>query len=797
MLNINEVRAANPLPDVASAYVELKRDGREFKACCPFHGDNTPSFTIYQARGDQAWRFQCFGCGARGDVIDFVREIEGVDFNEAARRLGARELPASRPPPRPLPPDASEDWLPVCPVPAGVDQPFANEGGAWRIWNPKRERESTMRPSASWAYRDASGALLGWVIRCDFDDGGKLTPQVTYCRHRDTGEARWCMRPFPTPRPLLGLDDLAKRPDRPVLVVEGEKSRSAGARLLPGFVVVTWPGGTRGARHTDLTPLRGRAVTFWPDADEPGAEVMNYIGGELVEHGGQLRILDVSGQAKGWDVADADAEGMKTGDVVAWCKARVGAWVAPVDPEPAGPEPEPEGVISNAGTEIQSGPVATPAAAPDEPAAGDLPTHEAEPVDETPAPPASKAYSTMVRWSDLGLELSDRGVPHPNLDNATRILERHPAMLGAFWFDEFLGRVLTTWDSPDEPREWSDSDDVRLALWMQRTISIGKMAVGTARDAVTAAAMQNRRNECTEWLRAQRWDGVRRLHQFIAIGFGAEQNAYTEAVGRCWLVSIVARALNPGCKVDTMPVLEGAQGARKSSGLEALVGKRWFAEAAESVMSKDFFQTLQGKLLVEIAEMDTFSRAEVAAVKRVITCKVDRYRAPYGRRAEDHPRMCVFAGTTNEDEYLRDATGARRFWPVRCGDVDIEWLTKWRGQLFAEAVKLYDAGTPWWDVPVDDARHEQEQRRVSDEWEHLIADWLGMNMETTVSEVLEGALKITPDCWDRQTQMRVASVLKAIGWRKKGDARRNGRVVKVWAREKVATGGNGGNENVL
>lgn len=466
-------------------------------------------------------------------------------------------------------------------------------------------------------------------------------------------------------------------------------------------------------------------------------------------------------------------------------------------PEPAGPEPEPEGVISNAGTEIQSGPVATPAAAPDEPAAGDLPTHEAEPVDETPAPPASKAYSTMVRWSDLGLELSDRGVPHPNLDNATRILERHPAMLGAFWFDEFLGRVLTTWDSPDEPREWSDSDDVRLALWMQRTISIGKMAVGTARDAVTAAAMQNRRNECTEWLRAQRWDGVRRLHQFIAIGFGAEQNAYTEAVGRCWLVSMVARALNPGCKVDTMPVFEGAQGARKSSGLEALVGKRWFAEAAESVMSKDFFQTLQGKLLVEIAEMDTFSRAEVAAVKRVITCKVDRYRAPYGRRAEDHPRMCVFAGTTNEDEYLRDATGARRFWPVRCGDVDTEWLTKWRGQLFAEAVKLYDAGTPWWDVPVDDARHEQEQRRVSDEWEHLIADWLGMNMETTVSEVLEGALKITPDCWDRQTQMRVASVLKAIGWRKKGDARRNGRVVKVWACEKVATGGNGGNENVL
>ncbi|MBK8200356.1 MAG: virulence-associated E family protein [Acidobacteria bacterium] len=396
----------------------------------------------------------------------------------------------------------------------------------------------------------------------------------------------------------------------------------------------------------------------------------------------------------------------------------------------------------------------------------------------------------MIRWSDLGLELSDRGVPHPNLDNATRILERHPAMLGAFWFDEFLGRVLTTWDSPNEPREWSDSDDVRLALWMQRTISIGKMAVGTARDAVTAAAMQNRRNECTEWLRAQRWDGVRRLHQFIAIGFGAEQNAYTEAVGRCWLVSMVARALNPGCKVDTMPVFEGAQGARKSSGLEALVGKRWFAEAAESVMSKDFFQTLQGKLLVEIAEMDTFSRAEVAAVKRVITCKVDRYRAPYGRRAEDHPRMCVFAGTTNEDEYLRDATGARRFWPVRCGDVDTEWLTKWRGQLFAEAVVLYDASAPWWDVPVDDARREQEQRRVSDEWESLFEQWLIGRYEVTIGDVLGDCLKIDADAWDKATQMRASAVLKALNWNRV-TARRGDKVLKVWRHPK---GGNGGNE---
>lgn len=476
-------------------------------------------------------------------------------------------------------------------------------------------------------------------------------------------------------------------------------------------------------------------------------------------------------------------------------------------PEAAGPEPsQQEEVIENDAGTPGSAPVTQPAATPDQLAAGDLPRREpeplpdiddmteAEPVDTDPAPPASKTYSTMVRWADLGLELSDRGTPHPNLDNATRILERHPAALGRFWFDEFLGRVLTTWgDDESEPREWSDSDDVRLALWMQRTMCIGKMAVGTARDAVTAVAMQNVRNECVEWIRAQRWDGVPRLHQFLALGFGAEQTPYTEAVGRCWMVSIVARALNPGCKVDTMPVFEGAQGARKSSGLEALASKRWFAEAAESVMSKDFFQTLQGKLLVEIAEMDTFSRAEVAAVKRVITCKVDRYRAPYGRRAEDHPRMCVFAGTTNEDEYLRDATGARRFWPVACGEVDTAWLTKWRGQLFAEAVALYDRGTPWWDVPTEDAKREQEARRVGDEWERVITDWLIGKSEVNIGDLLKDALGIDADCWDKATQMRAAGIMKSLGWNRV-TARVGGKVQKVW---RHPSSGNGGNELFL
>lgn len=790
MININEIRAANPLPDVAEAYVELKRDGREFKALCPFHGDRNPSLTIYQARGDGAWRFQCFACGAHGDVIDWIREIENVDFNEAARRLGARELPASRPPPRQLPPDTSEDWLPVLPVPASAAAPFTTGDDRWRVWNPKRERESTLRPSASWAYRDADGALIGWVIRCDFEDGGKLTPTVTWCRHRETGEHRWCMRPFPTPRPLLGLDDLAKRPDAPVLVVEGEKCRTVAARMLPGFVAVTWPGGMRGVKHADWTPLHGRAVTLWPDSDDAGLQACDEIGRVLVQHGGSLRVVDVAGQPKGWDIADGVAEGMGTAELVAFCKPRVRAWVpVSVEPEPAGPEPEPEEVIENDAGTPGTGTVAPPAAAPEQPAAGPA---DAEVVDLPRQ--RSGAYDSLVTWSSLDLALSDKGVPSPNLDNATRLLERHPEMLGRFWFDEFRGQILSTWNTRREAREWTDSDDVRLALWMQRTMGIGRMAVGTARDAVTAIAMAHRRNECREWLDALRWDGTARLHHVLTIGFGVEQNAYSEAVGRCWLIGMVARVLNPGCKLDTMPVFEGPQGKGKSTALQVLVGQHWFAEASESLLSKDFFQSLQGKWLIEIAEMDAFSRAEVTAVKRVITCRTDRFRPPYGRRVEDHPRMCVFAGTTNRDDWHRDETGARRFWPVTVGDVDLEWLARWRDALFAEAVALYRRGASWWDVPAEDAKREQEARRAADEWEVVVADFLIGIVETTVGEVLEGALKMRPESWDRPAQMRVATVLRALGWSKSGNARRNGRVVKLWTKAK---GGYGGNSDIL
>lgn len=746
----------------------------------------------------------CFACQEKGDAIDFIAKIEQVDKLEAARRIignGAYSpTPVVRAAPEP------PQWRALLPAPA--DAPPMDPA---KVWNAKRDKWTHITPTRRDEYRDAAGQLLGYVLRADIE-GRKWTPTVTYAEHAD-GRRAWALVPFPVLRPLQGLDALARRPQAPVLVVSGEKCRDVATRTLPGFVVVTWPGGDDGVDKANWEPLQTRtSVTLWPDADQSGVRAMERIATRL--HGPQVRFLDVSGleqaYGKGADIADLVAAGLDTGQVVAWARDRVRPYSAPPaeTPPEGGAEPGKPARVSTGNDGGNRAPVggtarSTPPANPkpaisDAPSAtpGIAPAKTGEIVD---LPPTSKAYNTLTNWATLGLELSDKGVPHPNLDNAAALLERHPDTQGRFWFDEFLQRVLSTWNIEHAPKEWSDADDVRLALWMQRRVKIGRMSVGTARDAVTAIALAHKRNECREWLESLTWDGTDRLAAMISAGFGAESNEYTAAVGRCWMVSMVARALNPGCKVDTMPVFEGDQGRGKSTALQALVGARWFAEAAESPTNKDFFQALQGKLLVEIGEMDAFSKAEVHTIKRVISCQVDRYRAPYGRRSEDHPRQGVFAGTTNKDDWNRDETGARRFWPVACTTLDLAWLATHREQLFAEAVARYQAGESWWDVPEADAKREQEARRDADEWERIVDSWLVGRWETTTGDVLSGALKIEADKWDRSLQLRAARCLKVLGW-KRTTARRGNTIVKVWqapAGSTGAPGGNTGNEILL
>lgn len=297
--DVERIRAEVSLSDTAARYgVNLQRDGDEWVACCPFHGEDTPSFTIFTGK-DHVERFHCFGCGAKGDVLDFVRGIEGKTLPEAIEILGGKRAAG-----KPLAPRKVE----TRDVYAGIEplMPDFHEiepETRVKLYNPKRagtDREwGSFVPSLIHPYRFADGSLFGYVLRHDLSDGGKETPMVMWVR-LPNGDECWARFPFPKPRPLYGLADLGEA--RQVIVVEGEKCKDKLAAAT-GRVVVSWAGGTQGVKHTDWSPLRGRNVVMWGDADWPHPETGLIVGKQTADEIGAIltgldctyRALDVWG----------------------------------------------------------------------------------------------------------------------------------------------------------------------------------------------------------------------------------------------------------------------------------------------------------------------------------------------------------------------------------------------------------------------------------------------------------------------------------------------------------------------
>lgn len=327
--------ARTDLVEVVGRYVKLRRAGTEHTGLCPFHNESTPSFTVIPKKGF----VHCFGCGAHHDAIGFLMRYLGVDFREAVRQLDSGALAeAEHRTERPRPeyePDIK--WLPLMPVPGDAPDVMADEHWTVPIWNPKRNKATRLKLQRLDAYRDAQGRLLGYVARAEIKDRDtgrpkKWTPTITWCVS-PTGARQWCLQHFPEPRPLLGLDALAAKPEAPVLIVEGEKCRAAGAGAWPQYAVVAWPGGTNGIGKVDWTPLAGRDVVLWPDADEVGIKAMcgwqNDAGDfrpgvahYLSRVGARgIRMIDTEGRPKGWDIADAF-------DKDAWTPQQAAAWAA-------------------------------------------------------------------------------------------------------------------------------------------------------------------------------------------------------------------------------------------------------------------------------------------------------------------------------------------------------------------------------------------------------------------------------------------------------------------------------------
>lgn len=389
--------------------------------------------------------------------------------------------------------------------------------------------------------------------------------------------------------------------------------------------------------------------------------------------------------------------------------------------------------------------------------------------------PSSSSDTAREKWRSLGLEFAHNGQPYENIDNALRAMTASGLPI---WYDEFLQRPMTEWNC--DKREFRDADYVDLTVWMQRDLELRKMSLRTVTAAADAYIRQNVRNCAQEWVNGLAWDQQPRLDSLAVDGFGTRDDPYHRAVLRCFLMSMVKRILEPGCQVDSMPVFEGPEGIRKSTALRIL-GGNWFAECHEEITGKDFLQIMPGKALLEISELYSFRRAEIERIKGIITNRVDRYRASYGRMAGDHPRMCVFAGTTNRDDWNASDTGARRFWPVECGIIDLDWLLANREQLFAEAAARVKAGEAHWDVPTDDARDMVDNRRAADPWENAIRRFCASRTEVDPEIILRDCLEFDLNKVDQGAAGRVRSCLRLIGWKSKSTTR-GGIKLRVWVK---------------
>ena len=301
------------------------------------------------------------------------------------------------------------------------------------------------------------------------------------------------------------------------------------------------------------------------------------------------------------------------------------------------------------------------------------------------------------------LSVDARGNVRATMENVSIILQNHPQLRGRVVFNELLEQIeilapLPWFQDKRQPGAWRDTDDLGLKSWLFSNFGI-EVAKGTVFDAVMMQELSHTIDPVADYLRGLEWDGLERIDTMLIRHLGAADNKLNRIFSRKWLISAVARALNPGCKVDTMLLLSGNQGQAKSS-LGRILAKdpSWFQDNLPSVGgNRDVKEALQGSWIVEVGELAAFRQREVEEIKVFLSSSVDRYRAAYGRHVQNRPRRCVFMGTTNEDTPLRDETGNRRFWFVPCSaSPNQRELAQEVDQLWAEAVLAYQLGERWW-----------------------------------------------------------------------------------------------------
>ena len=401
------------------------------------------------------------------------------------------------------------------------------------------------------------------------------------------------------------------------------------------------------------------------------------------------------------------------------------------------------------------------------------------------------------------LKVTEKGAISQTIENVVTILTHDPKLRGRVALNEMEHNIVVLSRLPwgvKGPRQWTDTDDAALRFYLERVYGIsGKDKIF---DAVNVVAQQNAFHPVRDYLDGLTWDGVPRVETLLIDYLGAEDNAYTRAVTRKALVAAVARIYRPGCKFDYMLTLRGKQGLGKSA-LIAKLGGRWFSDSFTTLQGKDAYEQVMGVWIMEVGELAGMRKAEAETIKLYVSKQVDRFRPAYGRRTQEFPRQCIFIGTTNESQFLRDATGNRRFWVVDtpndpARDMWAELTAETVALIWGEAVELYRKGEKLYLSKEMEkiAREVQEtyeeenprtgivaeylDRLLPDDWADLDLyqrrQWLessaeGTEKRTTVCtlELWAEALGGNPDKLDRYTGKEIRDIMaKLPEWRSRG-----------------------------
>ena len=461
-------------------------------------------------------------------------------------------------------------------------------------------------------------------------------------------------------------------------------------------------------------------------------------------------------------MSDALRDGWSNADIDAFLRARVRPWSPPAHDGTTGAR-APLRAVDDTGSKLEPSTAAV----------------EARTVEQAKPEPATVTtlHSRQTFTSDDGwkssLVTNEEGKVKPGVTkNWSLFLENMPATKGVFSFDAFSMQIMLMhcppWEregSSWEPRPLSDRDTHEAVQWLETFYMTPKAS--NILGVIATIAERAKFDALNDYLASLEWDGKERIARFASDYLGCAGDNYTPLVSERWLISSAARGLRPGCKVDTMPILEGPQGAKKSTALKFLYGERFFTDSLSDIGSKDAKMEMQGVWGLEVAEMHKLNQAETSDVKKFLSQQEDRFRPPYGKTVIRAPRRVVLAGTINPEgnPYLRDPTGARRFWPLECGVIKLDEIKRDRDQLWAEAVHKFNAGQHWWleNDGETAARVEQEKRTDVDVWTGVIAPAVKARVTITLLEVFK-ELGIPHKDASRLHADRVGRVMKKLGW---------------------------------